>query len=442
MKFSPFEPSLWYATAAAAPETTPLDGRVAADVCVVGGGYTGLTTALDLAESGVSVVLLEAEEIGYGGSGRNAGHCTPTFHHLSIPQVRKLLGEPRASRLIERQTNGANMAAALIERHGIDCEWRQTGYVRAAQTPSALPGLTTLAETYNAVGKETRVLDRDETAAFTGSERFHGAWFHPEGGHLNPLGYARGLARAVIAQGGRIHGRSRVTSITPDGGHWSVNTASGSVIAEKVVCGTGAYTTGLWPGLEQTYRILRVFVAATEPLSDNLRRSVLPRDTTVHDGRGDIFCFKYNHEGRIVASMFPTTAPWGRRGRDLDHTRQIMGDRLRWLYPQIGEVTWPYLWFGELDMQERTIPRLYSLAPGIVAALGFSGRGVPTGTMIGGILADWARGVPEEDLALEPEPLRAAPAYMRIAPKVMLSYYRWRDNRQARRDGVELPPHA
>ena len=438
MKFSPFEPSLWYATAAPAPETRPLEGAARADVCVVGGGYTGLTTALELAERGVSVVLLEAEQIGYGGSGRNAGHCTPTFHHLSIPQVRKLLGEPRASRLIERQTNGANMAAELIARHKIDCEWRQTGYIRGALTPSQLPGLAEWAESYNAVGKDTRVLDRAEAAAVTGSERFHGAWFHPEGGHLNPLGYARGLARAVIAQGGRIHTASRVTAVKPAGTQWSVETESGAVRADKVICGTGAYTTALWPGLARSFSILRVFVAATEPLSDNLRRSVLPQDTTVHDGRGDIYCFKYNREGRIVASMFPM----GRRGRDLALTRRIMGDRLRWLYPQIGEIDWPFLWYGELDMQERTIPRLYSLAPGVVAALGFSGRGVPTGTMIGGILADWASGVPEADLALEPEPLRAAPAYMHIAPKLMLSYYRWRDNRRARRDGVALPPHA
>ena len=438
MKFSPFEDSLWYATAAAAPETHPLGERTTADVCIVGGGYTGLTTALELIGDGIDVVLLEAEGIGFGGSGRNAGHCTPTFHHLSMRQLRRMLGEARAARLIERQTNGANMAAALIEQHGIDCEWSQSGYVRGAPTPAALPELERIAREYNAIGKETRLLDRKETAEMTGSERFHGAWFHPEGGHLNPLGYVRGLARAAIAAGVRVHTHSPVDAITPEGTRWAVATPTGTVLADKVICGTGAYTVGAWKGLDRTFRIQKVFVAATEPLSDNVRRTVLPRNTTMHDGRGDIYVYKYNAEGRIVASMFPM----GRRGRDEAYTRQVMSDRLRWLHPEVGAVAWPYFWWGELDMQQRTIPRLFNLAPGVVAALGFSGRGVPTGTMIGGILADWARGVPNRDLALEPEPLTAAPYYMKFGTSLMLSYYRWRDNRAARRQSVELPPHA
>ena len=438
MKFSPFEASLWHATASPAPETAPLAGRATADVCIVGGGYTGLTTALELIEDGIGVTLLEAEGIGFGGSGRNAGHCTPTFHHLTIPQLRRMLGEARADRLIERQTNGANMAAALIEKHGIDCEWCQNGYIRGAPTPEAIPELERIVSEYRSVGKETRILGREETAEMTGSERFFGAWFHPEGGHLNPLGYARGLARAAIAAGVRVHTGSRVDAITREGARWAVSTARGTVVADKVICGTGAYTVGAWKGLDRTFRIQKVFVAATEPLSDNVRRTVLPRNTTLHDGRGDIYVYKYNAEGRIVASMFPM----GRRGRDDAYTRRVMSDRLRWLHPEVGEVTWPYFWWGELDMQPRTIPRLFTLAPGVVAALGFSGRGVPTGTMIGGILADWARGVPESDLALEPEPLTRAPYYMKFGTGMVLSYYRWRDNRAARRQSVELPPHA
>ncbi len=437
MKFSPFEESLWFATAMPAPRTEPLDGSTEADICIVGGGYTGLTTALELAAGGLRIVLLEAEHIGFGGSGRNAGHCTPTFHHLTIANLRKMLGEPRASRLIERQTNGANRAAELIAKHNIDCEWRQTGYVRGALTPGAIANLERIAADYNAVGKQTRVLGREETAEITGCERFFGAWFHPEGGHLNPLGYARGLAKAAIAAGVRLHTHSCVKAMKPRGTRWAVETATGSVVADKVICGTGAYTVGAWKGLDRSFRIQRVFVAATQPLSDNVRRTVLPRNTTMHDGRGDIFVYKYDANGRIVASMFPL----GRRGADLDYTRQVMTDRLRWLHPQLDEISWPYFWWGELDMQERTIPRLYNLAPGVIAALGFSGRGVPTGTMIGGILADWARGVPDRDLALEPEPLTAAPYYMKFGTRAALSYYRWRDNRAARRAGVELPPH-
>jgi glycine/D-amino acid oxidase-like deaminating enzyme len=173
-------------------------------------------------------------------------------------------------------------------------------------------------------------------------------------------------------------------------------------------------------------------------MSDNIRKSVLPGNHTALDGRGDIYCYKYDKDGRIVASMFPS----GRRGADPVYTRQVMTDRLRWLHPQIGEVTWEYFWWGDLDMQQRTIPRLFELAPGVIASLGYSGRGVPTGTMMGTVLAEWAKGLPDKDLALRPEPMRAAPAYMKVMPRLFLSYFRWRDNRVARRDGTELPPHA
>src|SRR5262249_36327366 len=285
-------------------------------------------------------------------------------------------------------------------------------------------------------GKATRVLDREETVRLTGTSRFFGAWFHPEGGHLNPLGYSRGLARAVLGLGGRIFTGSRVTAIEPAGARWAVVTARGRVLADKVVCGTGAYTDSYWRGLDKSFAIQPVFVAATQPLSDNLRKSILPDNNTVRDGRGDLFCYKYNKEGRIVASMFPA----GRRGPDPAYTRQVMTDRLRWLYPQVDKVEWKYLWWGEIDMQPRTIPRLFELAPGVMASLGYAGRGVPPGTMMGTVLADWACGAPLRDLALKPEPLAAAPAYMKDMPRLMLSYFRWRDNRAARRDGTELPP--
>ena len=163
------------------------------------------------------------------------------------------------------------------------------------------------------MGAKTRVLDKNEVEAITGSPRFHGGWFHAEGGHLNALGYARGLARAVMSEGGTMHTYSRVTGVEREGGAWAVNTSEGRVIAEKVIFGTGAYTVGGWPGLDKTFKIQRVFVAATQPLAEDSRKSVLPQNTTIHDGRGDIFVYKYNAEGRIVASMFPM----GRRGRDM-----------------------------------------------------------------------------------------------------------------------------
>lgn len=436
--FSPFEQSLWFATAAPAAESPTLDSQVQADVCVVGGGYTGLTTALELAQQGVSVVLLEAQEAGFGGSGRNAGHCTPTFTHFSLPELHKLLGAPWAERLIARQTQANQRVAAIIDRYRIDCEWQQNGYVQAAAYPGALKTIAEKVRDYNAAGASTRLVSAAEAETITGSPRFHGGWYHPEGGHLNPLGYARGLARAVMQEGGRIFTRSAVNQVVKQGQRWNVITDGGSVLAEKVIFATGAYTVAGWPQLEHSFKIMKVFVAATQPLDAATRAAVLPQNTTIHDGRGDIYVYKYNAEGRIVASMFPM----GQRGRDLSLTHRIMSERLKWLHPQIRQdLRWEYLWFGELDMQQRTIPRLYQLAPGVVAVTGLSGRGVPTGSMLGSILSEWALDLPPNQLALKIEPLHRAPFWMGFGPQLALRWYRSRDWLRSKMQGAALPPY-
>lgn len=433
---APIEPSLWHATAAPAPDTFELESVKSADICIIGGGYTGLSSALHLAEQGVSVALLEAKQIGNGGSGRNAGHCTPTFHFYEIPTIRKMLGEPFASRLIQRQTDAANLVFNLIRRYDIDCEGVQTGYVQSAHAPGLLARMERRCGYYRSVGKATRMLDRDEVTRLTGSPRYYGGWFHPEGGHLNPLGYSRGLARAAMSRGARVFTRSPVAAITAQGTRWRVETTKGAVIADKVICGTGAYTNGFWPGLENSFSRLGVAVMATQPVGDNLRKIIAPENNTVVDSRGDAMIYKYNKEGRLVTSAFVE----GRRGGDIAYTKALMGRKLQWLLPDLPEVDWQYYWLGALDMQPKTIPRLFNLAPGIVASLGYSGRGVPTGTMMGTVLAEWAMGAKPEDLTLPLEPLRAAPFYMNFLPRLFLAWYRFNDQRLARAGGATPPP--
>lgn len=437
-KFSPFEVSYWYASAPAAPETQRLAGEITADVCIVGAGYTGLTTAIELARKGVSVVVLERQEAGFGGSGRNAGHCSPTFSYYTLDKVREMLGQPWAERLIQRQTRAADKATDYIQRYGIDCEWVQNGLVIGAMRPGHIAALEHKTESYNAVGARTRVMSRDEAIAVTGSPRMYGGWLHEEGAHLHPLKYARGLARAAISEGVSLFTASPANGVTKQGAKWKVQSDAGHVLADKVIFATGAYTVGGWPNLEKSFRIYLVYVCATNPLSEETRKSVLPRNTSMIDGRGDFYCYKWTEDNRIVASMFLM----GPRGRDIEHTKRVMTDRLKWLHPQIkDQITWDYLWFGELDMQYRTVPRLYGLAPGVVALTGLSGRGVPTGTMLGGILAEWAIGVPEADLDLRVEPLHQAPWWMDYGPDYKLREMRLVDNIASRLGGVELPPY-
>ncbi len=435
MAFEPIEPCLWYATAQAAPDTNLLDDTLSADVCIVGAGYTGLAAALHLAEQGTGVVVLDAKVVGFGGSGRNAGHCTPTFAHTSLAEVRRRLGEPFGTRFIQAQADAADLVFGLIERFQIGCEAVRTGYVEAAHSPAAMARIEAKQAEYGALGKGTAVLDRAETARRTGSMRFFGGWFHPGGGHLNPLGFARGLARAVLARGGRIHTDSAVLRISPSGTRWKVTTAGGSVTADKVILASGAYATPYWPKIDRVFARLGTAAFATEPLSSAEIASISPENNTVLETRHDPASYRITGDGRLVTTM----AVEGRRGGDPAYTRAIASRRFEWILPQMKGKRWEYYWHGQLDVDARTFPRLYDAAPGIAAAAGFSGRGVPTGTAVGKILADWALGTPAADLAMPLEKLAAVPPFLAAGTRVALPYLRLVDQISAWRYGV-FPP--
>ncbi len=255
-KFSPFATTLWYATAAPAPRRRR--SKAASAPMSASSAPASPASPPPWSSPGeVKVVLLEAEEAGFGGSGRNAGHCTPTFSYYSLPSLRKILGEPWAERLIHRQTRANDRVGAMIRDYQIDCEWRQNGYVMGALRPGAIEVLKAKVEQYNDVGARTRLLGRDEVEALTGSPRFYGGWFHEEAGHMNPLGYARGLARAVMQEGGTLYTASPAEDVEPEGLRWKVRTPHGEVIADKVIFATGAYTVKAWPKLDRSFKILQ-----------------------------------------------------------------------------------------------------------------------------------------------------------------------------------------
>ena len=438
MKRYPLEDSLWAHTAAPAPETHALEGDARADVVVVGGGFTGLSTALHLAQRGTDVAVLEAEETGFGGSGRNAGHCTPTFLHATPAEVEKMLGPVHGPRFVGLQTGAANKVFGLIEKYGIACEAAQNGLITAAHTPGEMAGIEAKYEAYKALGKAVELWDRQTIGEWIGTDKYHGGWFHPEAGHLNPLGYARGLARAAMSEGARVFTASPVTAIRPEGTGWRAMTAGGSVLADKVVIGTNAYGGDFWPRIDAPFYRLRIFCAATQPLGENLRASILPRNNHVGDTRRDTHYYKFDKDGRFVTVGTVN----GVRGRDPASAYKVTEPRLRYLFPQLGEIDWGWCWYGYIAVNPRMLPRLYELAPGVSTVIGYSGRGVPTGTAMGGVLADFAMGKEAKDLDVEPETLR--PLHGRrvlnfAIPTVIGPYYRWLDARAMRRDGLDPP---
>src|SRR5262245_7253226 len=244
----PLPKSLWAATATPATSYRRLDGDVAADCVIVGGGFTGLSTALHLAGRGLKSVLVEANEPGWGASGRNGGQVIPGLK-LDPSEMRAKYGEERGRRLTATVGATADLVFNLIEQHGIACHARRNGWIQGAPGPKGLAEVRRRAEEWSALGAEVTLLDADEVRARVGGGVYVGAFLDRRGGTVNPLSYARGLARAAVAAGASIHGDTPAVALTRVGQRWKVSTPAGSVTAGHAVLCTNAYTDRLWPGL-------------------------------------------------------------------------------------------------------------------------------------------------------------------------------------------------
>src|ERR1700722_8758455 len=264
--------SLYAETARPAPQTPPLDGDRSTSVAIVGGGFTGLSAALHLAEQGVDVVVLEAHEPGWGASGRNGGQVNPGLKH-DPDQVEADFGADLGPRMVELSGNAPNVVFDLIQRHQISCEGLQSGTLRTAFGQHALGGIRRTAEQWMRRSDAVSFLDRDVISGLTGTERYAGAMLDRRGGQLNPLGYARGLAAAAMNAGAAVHGGTAVSRIAKAGGRWHLETPTGTVTAEKIILATNGYTGGLWNGLRQTIVPVYSAIAASEPVPDDVMPS-------------------------------------------------------------------------------------------------------------------------------------------------------------------------
>jgi glycine/D-amino acid oxidase-like deaminating enzyme len=397
----PFPPSLYAATARPAPDTPPLQGDVRAAVAIVGAGIAGLSTALHLAERGVRAVVLDANAPGWGASGRNGGHVNPGLKEApSI--VLAHFGTEAGSRLLDFAYGAPDTTFDLIRRHQIQCEARQGGTLRVARTQAHAAGVRRAAAECAARGMPVQLLEGPDAAAATGGEGYVCAMLDPRGGDIQPLDYARGLARAAMNAGAMVHGDSAVRSLVAEGGGWRLRTDAGSVLADQVVLATNGYTDALWPRLEQTVVPVFSSIVASAPLGAAADGILPGRSVLYENGRVTVYC-RIDAAGRMVL---------GGRGpqRDLggpDGLKYLvsLGER-RW--PALRGATWEHGWNGQLAMTPDHYPHFHELAPGVVAYLGCNGRGVALATAMGGALA---RRLTGKDCVLPPSPPAPMPMH-------------------------------
>ncbi|MEL7164323.1 MAG: FAD-binding oxidoreductase [Pseudomonadota bacterium] len=411
-------PRSWYAaTTDLPPQRAALSGEVQADVCVVGAGYTGLSAALHLAQAGRSVVVVEAQRVGFGASGRNGGQLG-AGQRIEQPALEDMVGRDDARRLWDMGRAAVALVKDLVATHDIDC-FLKPGLAWTAESAGDVDDLHRYADHMaRHYDYPLEVLDGPAFHALCPSPVYKGGILDHEPGHLHPLRYALGLARAAEAAGARIFEASPVTFI--EGG---VHTASGTVHADHIVLACNGYLGDLASQVAARVMPINNFIAATAPL-DNPDR-VLTRDIAVADGRFVINYFRLSHDGRL---LFGGGESYGYRfPRNIAATvRKPMSQ----IFPHLADLPIDYAWGGTLAITMKRLPYLARIGPNVLSASGYSGHGVGTATQAGQLMAQAIMGQSEGFDTMAALPTTPFPGGARLRSPLLalaMTWYALRD---------------
>ncbi len=373
--------NLWSADSPPGDGTRPLTGQVTADVVIIGGGITGLSAALHLAQAGVRVCVLEANRIGHGGSGRNVGLVNAGL--WTPPEaVTATLGPEAGPRLNRALAEGPQLVFDLIRDLGIDCAAQRNGTLHCAHNQRGLTDLRDRFRQLSSMGAPVELLDAAETAARTGSSRYRAALWDGRAGTIQPLAYTQGLARAARDAGADIFEDAAATGVTHRGSSWQVATASGQVTAAKLIQATNAYGTS---GLPQNAFIpVHYLQLATVPVPDDLLPAILPGGEGCWDTALVLSSFRLDAEGRLLIGALGNLQGFG-GGAHRSWARRKLAE----LYPELSDLPFEHGWSGRIAMTPDHMPRVEEIGPDAISVYGYSGRGIAPGTVFGKSTVDW-----------------------------------------------------
>lgn len=379
--------SYYHATAQGLALQPTATGQLSCDVCVIGGGYTGLSTALHLAEKGVDVVLLEAHRLGWGASGRNGGQVG-TGQRVDQDGLEKLVGMTRARALWDMSLDSVALVKSLIANHAIDCGYVD-GVIHADHRARFVAGSRAYAEKLQKTYGYDKItsLSRAEISDHVGTDTYHGGTLDMGSGHLHPLNFALGLAGAALKAGVRIFENSRVLHLT-EGNPAKVKTATADISATHVVVAANGYLGHLHPQLAQRIMPINNFIVATEPLDEATARGLIRNNHAVADSRFVINYFRLSADNRMLfgggesySYKFPSDI------------KALVRKPMLNVFPQLADTRLDYAWGGTLGITMTRLPSVVRIG-NILSAGGFSGHGVAMATLMGKAMAGALSGKP------------------------------------------------
>ncbi|EKG34336.1 NAD(P)/FAD-dependent oxidoreductase [Pseudomonas avellanae] len=361
-----------------------LQGELKVDVCVVGGGFSGLNTAIELAERGLSVALLEARKIGWGASGRNGGQLIRGVGH-GVEQFANVIGSEGVTLIKLLGIEAVEIVRQRIERYGIECDLKW-GYCDLANKPRDVHSLAEDAEELRSLGYRhaLTLLQADQMRSVVGSDRYVGGLIDMGSGHLHPLNLALGEAAVAQSLGVQVFEHSAVTRIDY-GPQVKVHTAQGLVRAKTLVLGCNAYLNGLNPEISGKVLPAGSYIIATEPLSEAQARELLPQDMAVCDQRVTVDYYRLSADRRL---LFGGACHYS--GRDPQDIAAYMRPKMLDVFPQLASVAIDYQWGGMIGIGANRLPQIGRLSqqPNVFYAQAYSGHGVNATHLAGRLLAE------------------------------------------------------
>lgn len=375
---SPHAPSLYAATAVDAAPRPALTGDATVDVLIIGAGLTGLAAALALAEAGRSVLVVEANRIGWGASGRNGGQLH-SGQRQDVTTLEARYGHDAAHALFDLAEAAKRHVRAVIERHAIACDWRP-GLIHAVHKPRYVaPTEREVEHLRRHYGvNDVTFLDRLALSAAIGTDQYLAGLRDGGAGHLHPLNFTLGLARAAEAAGARIVEATRVTRLIPGG----AETTTGTIRASETLVAANAYLDGLEPETDRHLMPLNNFILATAPAPDRLA-ALIPGGEAVADSRFVIYYWRPTADGRLVFGGGENYSPHFPE----DVAGFVRRHMLR-VYPGLADLPIDYAWGGALAVTVTRMPFIRRLRPGLYSAAGYSGHGLAIATLAGRLVAE------------------------------------------------------
>jgi gamma-glutamylputrescine oxidase len=426
MNLSSPPPSSFYANADAdaLPARHPLRGEISADVCVLGGGIAGCAAALHLAKRGFKVALLEARTVGYGASGRSGGQ---TIFGLAVGQQKLTaeVGRDDAHRLFDLSIEALDLTQSLISEYGIDCDYHPNHVhvgIKPRHTRELADWVHELREDY--AYESVQMLDRDQLRTHVRSERYLSGLIDPRSGHLNPLKYTRGLARAAESAGAVIYENSEVQHYE-DGREVRVKTAGGVVRCTHLVLCGNAYIGAVAPALARRILGVGTYIIATEPLGEERARTLLPTNAAVADINWILDYFRRSEDHRLLFGgrvSYSAVQP--------PRLAESMRKRMVRVFPELAGVKVDYAWGGYLDITMSRAPNFGRLTGNVFYLQGFSGHGVALAGLAGKLAAEAIAGTAGRFDVFARIPHRDFPGgrlFRRPSLMLAMLYYRLRD---------------